>query len=203
MERIENAWTAINQVANEHGLTTDGRDDTADFSEVIAEGFEELYEFIETAVDVTDDVERAVIGLAVVPESLAFEGGRINLLRRFEDKNVAEAFAFETAKGAAELLGLLDDDVGGEIAVGAGTVALVAEILIDVEDDGDGQAVVFAGEFDEGLAGFLLDVGGVDDGEATGGEALGGDKVEDFEGVRGRRLVVFVIGDKGAAEVGG
>jgi hypothetical protein len=59
------------------------------------------------------------------------------------------------------------------------------------------------GELKQRFAGRALHVGRVDDGEARLLEALRDDEIEDGEGVGGRRLVVFVVGDEAPAEVRG
>lgn len=54
-------------------------------------------------------------------------------------------------------------------------------------------------EFDKAFAGFRLDVGGVDDDQATAREAHPRDVVEDVERIACGRLVVLVVGDNAAA----
>ena len=53
------------------------------------------------------------------------------------------------------------------------------------------------------LAVLGTEVGRVDDREAAGGEALGGDVVEHVEGIGGGGLVALVVGDHPAVVVGG
>ena len=117
--------------------------------------------------------------------------------------DVPEPLALEAAERAAELGALLSDDAQTEVSVGAVTVSFVAELGRHVEYECDGEAVEPTGQGDEGSSGFGLDVGCVDDGEASGGESFGGDEVEDLEGVVGGGLVVFIVGDESAAVVGG
>ena len=97
----------------------------------------------------------------------------------------------------------LDDPAGHVGPVGAGRVALGAHLLGHVEHDGDGQHVVLLGQVDQLAAGVRLHAGRVDDGAAAGGQALARDVVQDVEGVLGGALVVLVVGDQAAAEVGG
>jgi hypothetical protein len=193
---------AVDEVADEDRFATGGRNDAFAVG-LVAEASEETEQLVVAAVDVADDIEGAVFVLAVVPEGLALDGSALDLFGRGEDMDVAEAFAFEAAQGAAELLDVLMDDVRAEGTVGAAVVALGAEAFGEIENDGDGEDMVGAGEGDERLACFGLDVGGVDDGEAAGAEAFGGDEVEDLEGVGGGGLVVLVVGDEAAAVVGG
>ena len=54
-----------------------------------------------------------------------------------------------------------------------------------------------------GTARLALNVGGIDDGESRLRETPAGDEVQHRERVRGRRLVVLVVGDQAAAEVRG
>ena len=75
--------------------------------------------------------------------------------------------------------------------------------LRQIEDDRLGEEVVLLGQCDERLASLRLDVGGVDDGQPSPGEPLPDDLVQKVEGVAGGGLIVLVVGDKRAAEVGG
>ena len=81
-----------------------------------------------------------------------------------------------------------------ELAVWPLPIAVLADALGDVEHDRHWQDVVPARQRDERLARVLLDVRGIDDGQAAGGEPLAGNEVERLEGVARRRLVVLVIG---------
>jgi hypothetical protein len=112
-------------------------------------------------------------------------------------------FAGDLAERAAQLLALADHHAGAEVAVGAGGVALDGDLLRHVEHDRVGQHVVLPGQVDEASAGGVLDVGGVDHGAQAPGQAHADDVVQQVErGGRGR-LVVLVVGDQAAAEVGG
>ena len=107
----------------------------------------------------------------------------------------------ETVRRAlAEDLGWGDATTEG--TVGAGAVALDADAVEEVENDGDGEAVVAAGDLQQRPPRLRLHVGGVDHGEAAGGQPLFGQEVEDLEGVRRRALVVFVVRHQAAEDVG-
>ncbi len=155
-------------------------------------------------MDVTDDVEGAGEVGEVVEPLLQDDLGGLGLLDGTQHVHLAEALALQAAQGAPQVAAVaLDDRAGQAGPVGAGRVALGADLLGHVQDDGDGQDVVLAGELDELPAGVGLDAGGVDDGQAAGGEALAGDVVQDVEGVPARALVVLVVADEAAAVVGG
>ena len=79
----------------------------------------------------------------------------------------------------------------------------MTDLFGQVQHDGDREAVVLAGQCDQRLAGLGLDVGGVDDSQPPEGEALGGDEVQDLEGVVRDRLIVLVVADHSPAGVGG
>jgi hypothetical protein len=104
---------------------------------------------------------------AVGPQADALERDGGELVGGAQDVDVTEALALEA---------LRRDGAGWRTAGGrrgrrccgrvAGAVALEADLeSADVEDDGDGEGVVLAGEGDERRAAVGLDVGGVDDGE--------------------------------------
>ena len=61
----------------------------------------------------------------------------------------------------------------GPNSVGPRLVAVVAERLRQVEDDGDRQAVVLPRQCNQRLARFGLHVGRIDDGQLARGEPLG------------------------------
>lgn len=117
--------------------------------------------------------------------------------------NVSKALAFQIAQRAAELLTLLPDDVLSEISIRSLFVSILANSLTEIENDGNWNHVVLACECDERLARLGLDVSGVDYCQFAGRETFGGDEVQDFEGVFGGRLVVLVVRNEPAAEVGG
>src|SRR5690349_2707102 len=79
----------------------------------------------------------------------------------------------------------------------------MAKFFRQIEDDGYRKAVKSACEFDERLAGFELDVCGIDNGETARGETLCSDVVKNLERVVGGGEVVFVVGNQAAAIVGG
>ena len=116
---------------------------------------------------------------------------------------MAEAFPLEPPQRPAQLRLLVADDVRAEVPVGSPAVALLAELLGQVEHDGHRQAVVLPGQLHQRLAGLGLDVGGVDHREPPQGQPLGGDEVEHLEGVVRDRLVVLVVADHPPAGVRG
>jgi hypothetical protein len=199
---VDDPWATVNEVADEDRLAPLGVRVCAVGSALVAELGEQLLELVVAAVNVADDVERPALLLAVVPERRARDRRRLDLLRRAEHVHLPEALLAEPAQRAAELARLVADHVRAEVAVGPAAVAVLTEPLRQVEDDCDRQEVVLARERDERRAVLALDVGRVDDREPTGLHSLGGDVVEELEGRLGRRLVILVVGDEAAAEVG-
>ena len=116
---------------------------------------------------------------------------------------MAEALALEPAQRAAELRGLVADDVRAEVAVGP-----LARCARGRRRSGRSSTIATGSTWcspasvDERLARLGLHVGRVDDGEPAAREPLAGDVVQHLEGVVGRGLVVLVVGDQAAAEVG-
>ncbi len=115
---------------------------------------------------------------------------------------MAEAFSVELAERAAELLHLLAHHVRAEGTVRAVAVALPADLLRDVEHDGDGKHVELARDRHQGLARLGLHIRGVDHGEQPAGQALSHDEVQELERITRRGLVVLVIGDQATACIG-
>jgi hypothetical protein len=96
---------------------------------------------------------------------------------------------------------LSSHDVRPEVPIGPRGVAIQAELLRHVEDDGDREHVVGTGELDERSTSLALHVRGVDDRELAGGEPLARDEVQGVEGVLRRRLVVLVVGHEAPERV--
>ncbi len=154
-------------------------------------------------MDVADDVERSGEVPQIVVAPLAGDLGGLRLLHAPQDVHLAEPLALQVAQGSAQFaLVALDDPAGQPGAVGARRVALRADLFGHVEDDGHRQHVVLAGQPHELLAALRLDARGVDHGEPAGREPLARDVVQDVEGVPAGALVVLVVTDQTAAEVG-
>jgi hypothetical protein len=65
--------------------------------DLISELGEERMEFIKATVDVTDDVERPMLMLQIVPEWLALDDHVLDLFRRREFEDVPKAFSLQVA----------------------------------------------------------------------------------------------------------
>ena len=167
----------------------------------VAELREKLPQLVEAAVDVAHDVERPVVGAAIVPLGGALDRHRVDLIGSVEPMDEAELL-LEPAHRVAQVAHLVADDVRAELAVGPLLVARLADRLVDLEHDRDDRHVVLLRDPQERRAGGGLDVRGVDDRETPGGEPLAQDRVQQVERLAGRRLVVLVVGHEPAAEVG-
>jgi hypothetical protein len=189
---------AVDEVAEEDGLAPVGVAQRV----VVAERAQQRRQLVEAAVDVADDVERPVLVPLVVVQRLARDLDRVDLLHRLQHVRVAEALASEEAERAAHGALLVAHDVRPELAVRPQRVALVADARRHIEGDGHRERVVLAGDGDERLAVLRLDVRGVDDRQLRARQALAHDRVQQVEGVVRRGLVVLVVGDEAAAEVG-
>jgi hypothetical protein len=98
---------------------------------------------------------------------------------------------------------LLTNDVWTKIAIGSQLVSILTNSIRNIEHERYWNNVVLARERYERPSSFRLHVGGIDDRELAGGEPLGGDEVQDLEGVFGRSLIVLVVRNQRAAGVGG
>ncbi len=195
---------AVDEVAEEHGATAlEVVGGGAVRGKGVAQLAEQLAQLLVAAVHVADHVEGAVIVAAVGPQPAPLDARRLDLPDPVQHDRPMEAFAPQVGEGAAELGVLVADDVRAEAALGARRVALGADGLGHVEDDGHGKDVVRLGERDERPARLGLHVGRVDHRQPAGGEALAGDVVQHVEGGRRRRLVVLVVAHECTAEVGG
>src|SRR5579872_2299366 len=198
IDGCHDAGAAVYQIAQEDGAPPRRMAQAGLRVVHIAEQGQQLAQLVVAAVDVANDVEGVGVGAAVGEERHALDAHRLYLLRRIEDDNLAEAFALEAAQPPAELLHMVAHHLWAELAVRAGGVALDAEALVHVEDDGDGQHVVLAGDVNERGAVLRLDIGGVHHGEAAQGEPQRGDVVQSVEGGGRDGLVVGVVTHDGA-----
>lgn len=170
--RVEDPGPAVDQVADEHrGATFRVGIDRASLWEVpypplrepVAELGQEAFDFLAAAVDVADDVERPVLVGAVVPQAGTGDRRVVDCLRRVEQVDLAESFLAHPAQAATEVLHLVADHVGAEVALRTSSVALLTQALGNVEHDRYRQEVVFARQPDELRAVLALDVRGIDD----------------------------------------
>jgi hypothetical protein len=96
---------------------------------------------------------------------------------------------------------LIADDVRTEIPVGSGPVAVLAYPLGQVENDGDREHMVLAGERHERLASLWLDVRGIDNRQLRASEPPRGHEMERRKRVVSRRLVVLVVRNERAESI--
>jgi hypothetical protein len=164
---------------------------------------QEQHELVVAAMNVADDVERSVIITPIGPRPLSLDLDGLDLFRCPEDEHTPKALAAEPLQGALELGTLSSHDVRPEVPIGPRGVAIQAEPLRHVEDDGDREHVVGASEPDERSTSLALYVRSVDDREPAGGEPLARDEVQGIEGVLRRRLVVLVVGNETPERVRG
>src|SRR5262245_13673398 len=94
----------------------------------VAQQLQQRQQLIVTAVDIADDVERAVFVAFVGPQRPALDDDTFDVLDRAEDVNVAEAFAAQVTERALQVLDVAAYDVRAEGAVGPLLVATMTEV---------------------------------------------------------------------------
>lgn len=169
----------------------------------IAEFLKEHFQLVAAAVNVADDVEGTVFLPLVVPEFRADDLGGFRLFRGIEDKDKTKALPFQTPDAPPHLPAVLPDDPIGKISVGTGFVALRKQLFGHVENDRHGVDVLLPREIDDLFPRALLDVGRVDDGQFSVGQALARRVEQEVEGVARNALIVFVVADHPPEKVGG
>ena len=117
LERVDDARPAVHEVADEDRLSACRVCPRAAVVPLVPELLQQLFELVAAAVNVADDVERPGLALAVVPERLPLDDGRIDFFLRLEHVDVPEAFASEAAQRAMQLAPLVANDVRTEVAV--------------------------------------------------------------------------------------
>ena len=188
--------STVDEIAHEHRAAAVGVRPVD-----VAERCQQCRELVEAPVDVTDDVERPLLGAAVGPHRRADDLDACELLLRAQDGHAPEAVPLQMTEGTLEQPVLAADDVGTEGAIRSRRVALDAQRLGDVEHDRHREQVVRAGERQQRRPRLALHVGGVDDGQPAAAQPAARDLVQHRERVLGRALVVRVVGHEPAAEV--
>src|SRR5437879_4351759 len=116
-------------------------------------------ELVKTSMNVTDDVERPMLMLKIVPERLALDDYVLNLFRRRKFEDVPKAFALQVANRSAQLLALLPDHVWSKIAISAALVSILAKSLREIEYNSDRYYVKFPRQSDQRLTRLHLNIG--------------------------------------------
>jgi hypothetical protein len=206
MKYLHGARAAIHQVANEDQLAVArGRHRIHSIGLIhdVAELRHQLDELVEASMNISDDVEWAVLGLLVIPKGVALNRYGVHFLRAGEFEDVADAFSLQPAQGTAELLGLIANDVRPELPVRTKYVAILTHSLREVEDNRLCEEMKLLCQRDQRLPCLWLDVSCVDYRQTATSEPLAHDFVQQVEGIADSRLVVLVIGYERTAEVRG
>ena len=199
---------AVDQVTQEHSLAprrvrrTQHTAGLVPFG-LVAEQGEQLGELVQAAVHVADHVERPGLVPQVVEHPGPGDDRGVGLLRRGQHPDVPEALPLEAAHRPAKLVALAAQHLRPELPVRPLRVALRAHRLGHVQHDRHRQHIVLAGRLDQLAPVIGLHVRRVHDGQPARGQPLGRDVIQHVERVPGRGLVVLVVGDEAAAEVGG
>jgi hypothetical protein len=208
---VEDAWPTVHEVADEDrfpaqrmrihraaGQSGSTRRDRRDF---VTQLTQQGLQFVAAAVNVSDDVDGAVLVAFVVVERHALDPCGFHFLWALQHEDVPKALFGQTTQGPAQLGLLLANHVAAEVALVTEPIPLLTDLLGQVQHDGDRKAVVLPGEGDERLARFRLHVGRLDDRQAAQGQPLPGDEVQDLEGVVRHGLIVFLVADRRSAGV--
>jgi len=109
---IQNPWSPIHQIADEDGLATCrvGKDGPAAkgwflhaYASDVSEPQQQFFQFVAATMHIADNVERAVVVRAVVPERNPLNHGGFTFLDAFEHENVPEAFTLEPLERPSQL----------------------------------------------------------------------------------------------------
>ena len=203
IKRFDGAGAAISQVADEEGFAAFGMrvGSAGCIAWREAKAGQQGAQLMDASVNVADDVERAVLVALVAPKLGALNPDGIHV-GGGDRKRVAKALLGDVARAvAAQILDLTGDSVWRHDAVYALRIAIQADALWHVEDDGSGEDVLRFRQIHQHFARFGLDVGGVHDDQLAALQALGGDVMEHIEGVGGGGLVELVVGHPCAARI--
>lgn len=113
---------------------------------LVAEASEEVHQLIESAIDLTDDVEGAPLPAPIDREWHPVNGRRLGGLKGIEHVDGIKALLTQAGQGTQYRLSLGTDNPRPDRTPGTGSIALHANLLGKIEDDGGGRAVVLSGE---------------------------------------------------------
>jgi hypothetical protein len=91
----------------------------------IAELFQQLQQLVKAAMNIANDVERALFMFQVVPERLTDDLCRVDFFNGGKSKYMAEAFALQATQRAAQVMGLIANYVRPKVAIRTALVAVL------------------------------------------------------------------------------
>ena len=97
LEDLRDPRAAVHEVAEEYGLPSGRVPPHSALVYSVSELREQLLQLVATAVHVADEVERPVVGLAVVPQELALDLDRFDVLGRLENEDVPKSFLLKVS----------------------------------------------------------------------------------------------------------
>jgi hypothetical protein len=114
-----------------------------------------------------------------------------------------KTFPLQRSKRTPQVVRLLPNDVRPEIPIDSRTIALLAETCRKIEYDRNTEHVRFASKLDKALSVFSLDIRCVDNAQSACSQAFPRYVVEKVESIRRCSLVILIVGNQSAAEIGG
>ena len=192
-QHVGSARSAVHQVAQKDGPPVGSR---------ITQQSQQLEQLVKAPVHIADDVERAQLIAPVGPERHAGKRDRIHFLRAGQTEDLPDSLALHPPQASAQQRRVPGYHVAPEAPVRTLCIAFVAKVGRKVKNDRYDHRVVLAGQLYQGGAMLRIHVGRVDHGQSAQGQTLREHEVKRLECWRGERLVVLVVTDQSAEEVG-
>ncbi len=200
---------AVDDVAYEDHFPAVGRRDfdgsvpaVVDPLDAIAEFGQKSLELVGAAMDVADNVKRAVVIALICPEGLTRYRGGFDAVDAGKFPDLTETLALKSAETSAHFRHHPLHHLPSEGAVRPPLVALDANLDTRIEYNGDRQGMPSPSEFDPALPIGRAHIGGVDDSYLPVLEPLANDLAHQVERIAGHALIGFVIGNQSAAIIG-
>ena len=114
---------------------------------------------------------------------------------------MAESFAFQLRAAIGAVAGIGCEQRADQSYGQAGSDCDRGKTFGQIQHDGHWQYVEVARQINERFACLRLNVGGIDNRQLRGSQPFARDEVQDFKGIIGSRLVVFVVRHKPTAEI--
>ena len=168
----------------------------------IAEFIQKLKQFIVTAVDVADNVERSFLVLAIVPEGSTHHGSGSSFLRAIQHIDITKTFLFQKAQRLLQKCPVATHHMGAEVSVWTRSISLMADVLGHVENNRRSQTVIFFCQAQQSLSVVRLHIGGIHHSQAPRRQAFINDIVQKSKGLRRTTLVIFIIRNDAPTKIG-
>src|SRR5579871_867131 len=103
----------------------------------VAERCHQVLQFVEAAMHIANNVERAALAASIRPHRLSLDFKSVQFFWGLEDVDTTKALPFESTQRSTQLLRLIADDVRPKVSIRSVSIPLVAKFLRELENNRD------------------------------------------------------------------